>query len=118
MDDVYVSRSRLSSLKDASSAATKLLPSSSLRYSSEASIESISPARHPFFLRANGEIQILDRAHSLGAQASQLRSSMIGQGEPPKGRLQPVRKLRTGGLLPPQNTDTSIEHCPRFLRSM
>ena len=32
--------------------------------------------------------------------ASQLRSSMIGQGEPPKGRSQPVRKLRTGGLLP------------------
>ena len=25
---------------------------------------------------------------------------MIGQGEPPKGRSQPVRKLRTGGLLP------------------
>jgi hypothetical protein len=43
---------------------------------------------------------MLDRAHLLGAQASQLRSSMIGQGEPPKGRSQPVRKLRTGGLLP------------------
>ena len=43
---------------------------------------------------------MLDRAHLLGAQASQLRSSMTGQGEPPKGRSQPVRKLRTGGLLP------------------
>ena len=42
---------------------------------------------------------MLDRAHLLGAQASQLRSSMIGR-EPPKGRSQPVRKLRTGGLLP------------------
>ena len=56
MDDVYVNRSRLSSLKDASSAATKLLPSSSLRYSSKALIESISPAHHLFFLRANGGI--------------------------------------------------------------
>jgi hypothetical protein len=41
--------------------------------------------------------------------ASQLRSSMIGQGEPPKGRSQPVRKLRTGGLLP-RNTQIPVQN--------